>query len=112
MSLTDLQAEIVQIIALNGGKASFKTIVGEVPRSAIKRRRAGGDASAAVKQCLTTSTSNSKPMFKKDKAKEELWMVAEKSVQDSVLQRYDKLLTKRSKSPSPAAPPAKRKKRA
>lgn len=112
--LTDMQAEIVQIIALNGGKASIKSILNEVPKSTIKmrRREAGTDFAKAIRTCLTTSMSSGKPMFKKASNKEDVWKVADKTVQEGVLQRYDNVLSKRrSKSPSPAAPSAKRKKR-
>lgn len=112
--LTDMQAEIVQIIALNGGRASIKSILNEVPKSTIKmrRREAGTDFAKAIRTCLTTSMSSGKPMFKKASNKEDVWKVADKTVQEGVLQRYDNVLSKRrSKSPSPAAPSAKRKKR-
>ena len=108
-----MQAEIVQIIALNGGKAHIKSILNEVPKSTFKmrRREPGADFAKAIRTCLTTSMSSGKPMFKKA-SKEDVWKVADKTVQDGVLQRYDNVLTKRrSKSPSPAAPSAKRKKR-
>lgn len=98
-ALTDIQAEIVQIIALNGGKASIDNIVNEINVLNLSSRRSGkGEISKIVKSSLTGSTANSKPIFKKDKHSDQ-WMVADKKVEERVRNKCDRMLSKRKHPP-------------
>jgi len=84
-----MQAMIIRIISVNGGRCHFKTIISEVSKNWSKLRRRDGtayssDSVRAVKASLSNNTYPI-PIFKKDAKDPEVWMIADKMFEDMVI---------------------------